>query len=455
MATVKDYTPFGGGAPSASDGYSSLRNGLGDKVLFRSEAVAAKSNIWLGPASAPIQKYFTTSAIAIGLLLIGLFVFICTAEFPRKVRVPGNLTPIGGMIQIVAPQAGVVAALASEGDRIQPGDSLVHIDSERRSSSGNLTIITEKTLLERQRLLESDLKNARQEAESKIASLAARRASLLGDQDRSELEIDALKRRLQLSTQAVRRLKDLSSEGYVSDAQVQDRESERLDSFARLKSAERTLAAVARDIQVTDSEIQLTRSNLASTLSQTQRSLAALMQEQVENTAKGEVFVTAPSAGLVSTRLTQIGQNVSLGQPILNFILAGSGDEALQAQLYCPSKAIGLVKLGQRVSIRYQAFPFQKFGMAQGVVTARSSTPISPGELPVPGRAMMSAGTKNSDPVYLITVKIASQYVVDHGVKVRLDAGMALEADVVQENRTLLEWLFDPLFSAEAAFGAK
>jgi len=228
-----------------------------------------------------------------------------------------------------------------------------------------------------------------------------------------------------------------------------------LDSFARLKSAERTLAAVARDIQVTDSEIQLTRSNLASTLSQTQRSLAALMQEQVENTAKGEVFVTAPGAGLVSTRLTQIGQNVSLGQPILNFILAGSGDEALQAQLYCPSKAIGLVKLGQRVSIRYQAFPFQKFGMAQGVVTARSSTPISPGELPVPGRAMMSAGTKNSDPVYLITVKIASQYVVDHGVKVRLDAGMALEADVVQENRTLLEWLFDPLFSAEAAFGAK
>ena len=59
----------------------------------------------------------------------------------------------------------------------------------------------------------------------------------------------------------------------------------------------------------------------------------------------------------------------------------------LEARLYGPSRAIGFVRPGQRVLLRYDAYPHQKFGHYAGTVTAVSRATVSPGEL-----AGLSAG---------------------------------------------------------------
>ena len=45
--------------------------------------------------------------------------------------------------------------------------------------------------------------------------------------------------------------------------------------------------------------------------------------------------------------------------PLLSILPAGS---KLEAQLFTPSRSIGFVRVGQQVLLRYQAFPYQKFG---------------------------------------------------------------------------------------------
>src|SRR6185295_1756884 len=98
---------------------------------------------------------------------------------------------------------------------------------------------------------------------------------------------------------------------------------------------------------------------------------------------------------------------------------------------------------------RYQSFPYQKFGQFHGTVTSVSRAAISPGELPPQLAGLASAASASgsqpaaAEPVYRVTVSLASQYVTAYGKPVPLQAGMLTEADVELEKRRLYEWVLD------------
>jgi membrane fusion protein len=108
---------------------------------------------------------------------------------------------------------------------------------------------------------------------------------------------------------------------------------------------------------------------------------------------------------------------------------------------------------GQTVRLRYQAFPYQKFGFYDGVVATISSAALNPADLPQQQAGLTSLyGT--GEPVYRITVKLARQTATVYGNPVPLQPGMQLEADVMLERRRLIEWVFDPLFTLTGKRGA-
>jgi membrane fusion protein len=118
----------------------------------------------------------------------------------------------------------------------------------------------------------------------------------------------------------------------------------------------------------------------------------------------------------------------------------------LQAQLFSPSRAIGFLKEGQRVLLRYEAFPYQKFGFHEGVVVSVSRSAMSPAEM-TQQLAGLTALYGTNEPVYRINVELAQQTVTAYGNSVPLQPGMKLEADVLLESRRLVEWMLEPLFS--------
>jgi len=114
------------------------------------------------------------------------------------------------------------------------------------------------------------------------------------------------------------------------------------------------------------------------------------------------------------------------------------GDAKLQAHLYAPSSAVGFLRTAQPVLLRYDAFPYQKFGSQAGRIEQVSLAPLSAAEL---------TGLTNSprEPMYRIAVTLARQD-IPTGADVRpLVPGMQLEADVPIERRRLYEWLFAPV----------
>ena len=118
----------------------------------------------------------------------------------------------------------------------------------------------------------------------------------------------------------------------------------------------------------------------------------------------------------------------------------------LQAQLFGPSRAIGFVRPGDRVLLRYAAFPYQKFGQYEGSVASISRSAVSPSELPQ-RLSGLTALYGTDEPLYQIVVDPAHQVAAAYGEAVPLRPGMQLEADVLAETRRLVEWVLDPLFT--------
>lgn len=118
----------------------------------------------------------------------------------------------------------------------------------------------------------------------------------------------------------------------------------------------------------------------------------------------------------------------------------------LEAHLYTPTHTVGFVKEGQQVLVRYAAFPYQKFGLYQGKLSTVSQSAFAPSDLP-PSLQSLFGRQSTSESLYQVTVSLNNQEIVAFGQRHPLRPGMALEADIVQEKRTIIEWLFEPLFA--------
>jgi membrane fusion protein len=112
----------------------------------------------------------------------------------------------------------------------------------------------------------------------------------------------------------------------------------------------------------------------------------------------------------------------------------------LKADLFIPSHAVGFVRVGQRVSIRYDAFPYEHFGRYEGQIVEISKNILNTDDA-------AAAPIKLAEPAYKATVALDRQEINAYGKHVPLQPGMLLKADVILDHRSLIRWLLDPLMS--------
>ena len=112
----------------------------------------------------------------------------------------------------------------------------------------------------------------------------------------------------------------------------------------------------------------------------------------------------------------------------------------LQAELLAPSRAIGFVRPGQDVELSLQAFPYQRFGTVRGTVRTVSSTVLGPSDVGFPGLDIR-------EPVFRIRVSLSRDTMNAYGQSVPMQPGMLVSAEIVFEHRSLLRWLFDPIYA--------
>lgn len=407
--------------------------------LFRQEVIDARRGEWLGSiiVAAPLSRWLLTTLAMTLATAILLFLFL--GHYTRRETVVGQLVPSAGLLNVAAPDAGTITRLnVRDGQRVRKGEVLLRLSSEQDSAALGDTHALVGRQLDIQRLrLQADLVNQRQLGEQQGDALRSRMALLQGQLTQIAGQLAIQQQQVTSNRQMLAKIKPLAARGFVSAVQIQQQEAAVLNAQAQYKTLLRQQLDARQ--QVDEAQQQLARLPLdeAGKRNDTERQLAALAQSTAQNEMQRAVVLRAPRDGVVSTVLLKEGQMVVAGQPLLSILPAGS---SLQAQLLVPSRAIGFIEPGSRVVLRYQAFPYQKFGQQYGRVSDISRSALGVAEV----NALI--GQQAREPLYRIEVKLDSQQVMAYGRPEAVKPGMALEADVLMERRRLIEWVFEPLY---------
>ena len=408
--------------------------------LFRTEAKSERERAWLGRIVVIRPVSFTVlswAAFTLALAIGGLFIF---GEYTRKARLTGYLAPSAGIARVTAHQQGRVEAVhVREGDQVRKDDILVLVgDGRSNREAGDLAHQLATRMDERDRALRRQLEYLREAMRTEQEAIEARLRGLRRECDAMMLEQDALERRARIAQRTLARATEMNGIGFLSQAAL-DREADAaLEIEQRLESSRRATLALEREIAALEREQGAAVSRSRAQIEAVEAQRAALAQERFERALQYRSSIAAPVRGFVAALLVEPGHTVAAGATLATIVPV---QDALEAHLFAPSRAIGFVRPGQEVALRYLAYPHQKFGSHRARVLAVSRAPLAPSELgfPVP-----EAGR---EPLYRVKVALDAQSIPAYGRREALQPGMQVEADVLLDRRRLIEWVFEPLLS--------
>jgi membrane fusion protein len=422
----------------------------GNSRLFRMEVLAARQTQFLGTVRLAPRASFRLFTLFAVLAVAAMVALLSFGQFTRTARVNGWLLPQDGVVRVQAPRPGIVVSLdVKEGSQVREGERLLTLSDELQSARLGATQAQITQRLDERR---ASLAEERRQQERLLAqqdrALANRVAALRSEEKQLERETELLRGRVAIAERSEALHRRQQAEGFISELRLQQVQSDLLEQRARLTVAERSRVAAARERMNVEAERADLPLKLGRDTASLDRSIAQLEQERAEAEARREIVVLAPHDGTVTAIHAVQGAKADAGTPLLSIVPPTS---QLEAHLYAPSRAIGFVRPGQRVQLRYQAYPYQRFGHYEGVVAAVSRAALSPSELPAQLAGLTTltgAGpSAGGEPIYRITVNLASQSVTAYGAQVPLQPGMTLEADVALERRRLFEWVLDPLYA--------
>jgi membrane fusion protein len=404
--------------------------------MFRDEVLTRRANRLYGDVAIAVPLSWQAIGFLMLALLIAAICFLASSSYSRIETVRGAIILDTGVAPIRTTRPGVISVVhAREGDLVRAGTPLIEIRAVEQLEQGGGASEHILESIDRQ-----DAGVARQSREASVAA-AAERARLAADIGGIEAELGSLGRQLRdqeaLVASAVSELelaRGIAARGFISRRDVQTRQEvllTRRQQLAQLQQQQSVkqaaLAATRQMITRVGAEARGQEATLASTR-------AALGERRVGAQASRAYVLTAPVAGRVTAVTARPGRAVVADETLLSILPEHSTSVA---ELQVPTSAAGFLAVGQEVRLAVDAFPYQRFGTLRARI---SQIPLAPSSRPQQGAAP-------TEPVYLVTAELSAPWVPAFGRRQPLIAGMTLSARIVTEKRTLLEWLFEPLFS--------
>lgn len=408
--------------------------------LFRPEAVKHASRRLEGEVvlATPVSRVLLTG-LFVGVVFLGL-VFSASASYSRKETVSGWITPRAGVIRLTARQPGVISQVhVSEGERVAAGQPIATITLSSVLAAGDsYTVRTEN--------IEAQRTAAAARATAQMALLAAEQAQLEDTRRGLSLELEEMRHRLALQRERmtiaraeVERAERIAAQGFMPRRELESRRSAELAAQQDASTQAAQVLTLQRQIGEVTGRLAAIPLTMNASRAEAASADASLRETATQAELQSTYVLVATVGGRVAAIPLGVGQSAGQGATVA-VLTPGAADD-LEAELYAPSTAVGFIRPGQEVKIMYRAFPHQKFGMARATVQSVSETILAPQEIAIPGLDLR-------EPVFRIRAVLKDGSVSAYGETIPLRSGMLLDADVVIDRRSLLEWLLDPLYAA-------
>lgn len=230
----------------------------------------------------------------------------------------------------------------------------------------------------------------------------------------------------------------LTVQGFLSEHALKDQERERVghDLDARrftstVEETRRSVAEVQSRRQVLVTEAHRTS---ASALADAQHRVATGEQEVAKADAMGRrLQVVAPVDGVVQQlRVFTVGGVVKEAQELMNIVQA---DEGLELEVMIRNTDIGFVRVGQPATLKFESFPYTKYGTLQGVVRVVGRDAVADEKLGL---------------LFPARVSIRPAEAGRPGDQISLQQGLIASADIKTGERRIIEYFLSPILRYRA-----
>ena len=414
--------------------------------LFRQEVLQAQRGQWLGAINLATPLAFGWWALLAFTLAAAIVLFLMFGQYTRHADVVGQLEPTAGVLTLSAQTTGTVTqALVHEGQHVTAGQPLVAVAANLVSSMGDTHAVVATQIRAQEAEVRATLANLQPQARDEAKDLRTRIGMLLAQVRQIDGQLAMQRKQTSMLQHLVAAAAPLHRRGVISTIEFDQYQSSRLTQAAQIKTLDRQRLDSEQQLSTLNAQLAQLSVQTAAKAGQLRGQLAQLDAQLAQNAVQQGTVLCAPRAGVVSTVLVKPGQSVTSGQPLLSILPQGS---QLEAQLLVPSSAIGFVAPGNRVALRYQAYPYQKFGQQYGRVVLVSRSALTPAE------AASLLGQSVATPLYRVQVKLDRQTIEAYGEVDALKPGMALNADILLDRRSLWQWVFEPLYGLRQQLAA-
>jgi hemolysin D len=378
---------------------------------------------------------------------------------------PGRLEPKGQSIRLDAPvQAKVVSVDVVPGQQVRQGQQLMTLQADTVNSDlqqEELKLVAQQSkrieLTGIKTQIQMSLSAERSQFESQGTSQMAEIDKVRYRQSGLQRSITLVETLLSQDRNTIRKLRALQAEGAIPQTQVEQAERTMIQNQQQLQQFHSDLEQAKGELQKQQSEYQRIRKaaelaaieknkqikEIQSQIVEIQANIAQGQQRiQSLQTQKQQHFLYASTSGIIDQLAVQHpGAVVQPGQLLAQ--LAPTGAKlVLRSQIQ--TRDSGFLKVGLPVKLKFDAYPFQDYGIATGKLSwiAPMSEVISTASSPEAKTQSTSQSLATKS--FAIEVTLDKSVLHSGNQVIALKAGQTATAEVIIRQRRLIDLLLEP-----------
>lgn len=167
---------------------------------------------------------------------------------------------------------------------------------------------------------------------------------------------------------------------------------------------------------------------------QLEQSLNQVNKEMIHRRQARTSVIYSPVNGAIASVLYHSGQFVPLSRPMAKIL---PKNPSLVAELLVPVHQSGFLEKNHPVTLRCDAYPYERFGTIKGTIQQVGQSILTDAEENNP----LTIGR----PYYKVIVGLEKSPIRINGVSYPLRHGMTLTAVLIGSKRKIWQWVFDPM----------
>lgn len=315
---------------------------------------------------------------------------------------------------------GVVEAInIEEGEYVQAGDVLIHLNTETLDVDEK-QLQSQKKILEEQQKIYQKIKAGEDVSAIKVSDYDAELQPYI----QAILDADTSYKNTLANLEKEKSNADLNQQiGQLQLEEYQANGTEREAESQKLINQQYALAVEQADLQINDTKTQYS-AQINSKISENDTQLIEI-ESNLEKYQLSIAYqdITAPVSGYVnSISVNTIGETVTSAQELVTIV---PDDTSVEMVCYVQNMDIADVEEGMTAEIKLEAYPYNKFGTVSGTVKY-----ISPS----------SFVSEQLGSVYLVKLEIENS-----NEEIHVISGLSGTVEIKTDKRTVMEYFLDPI----------